>query len=148
MPSGIYIKSDGITPALHDWATGLVNPRNIMSVSGVVKSVIVSRTLSGVSSKGTKFPDYSAGYKRWKTGQGYPATPNLSLTGEMMGDIQINIISPTFAVLFFGSRLSAAKAHKHHTGKFPFFDVQKKEYANLYAALLANIKRLKGYGEV
>ena len=125
---------------------GVTQTGNIVAAAGLAKALIVSRTLVGTSSKGTKFPSYTDSYKLWKTGKGHPAATNLSLTGEMLGDIQFKVISPNQALLFFGSKLSQAKAHRHHTGKYPFFGILPKEYAAMHAAILKNIKKLMKEG--
>ena len=136
-----FIKENG-TKALDNLSKGINSASNIVTALGLAKSLIVSRTMTGQSSEGTKFPDYSTKYKKWKTGQGYSGTPNLSLTGQMMGDIQFKVVTPSYGILFFASNLSQAKAHKHHTGKFPFFHIMDDEYKGMYRAIAMNIKNL------
>jgi len=75
-----------------------------------------TQTKSGKSAKYASYADY-------KESLGLGATPQLSVSGEMLGDIDFIVQSETRAVLFFTSRLSAAKAHAHHTGDYPFFDL-------------------------
>jgi len=72
------------------------------------------------SGKSMKFPKYSD----YKQSLGMGSRPQLSVSNEMLGDIDFIVTSKTKAVLFFTSRLSAAKAHGHHTGDFPFFDLR------------------------
>jgi len=69
------------------------------------------------SGKSAKYPSYAA----YKTAQGFGAKVQLSVSNQMLSDIDWVVQSPTRAVLFFASRLSAAKAHGQHTGYYPFF---------------------------
>lgn len=70
---------------------------------------------------------FEGGYQQYKAGIGRGAIRNLSVSGEMLGDIQVRAEWGK-AILFFGSALSAAKAHGHHTGannlpESEFFDI-------------------------
>jgi hypothetical protein len=84
---------------------------------------------------------YGGGYGEYKAAQGLGGSPQLSVSNEMLGDIQIQVLGPRRAELFFGDRLSAVKAHRHHFGKFPFFGVTPSEQENLPAAILENLRR-------
>jgi len=74
---------------------------------------------------------YFKDYGEYKQKLGRPGKVTLSLTGKMLASIQIAIASPKKAVLFFASRLDAAKAHKHHTGYYPFFALMQAEANDL-----------------
>jgi hypothetical protein len=74
----------------------------------------------GEPSKSGKTMKYDS-YASYKSAMGFGATPQLSISNEMLSDIGWIVKSKTRALMFFTSRLSAAKAHKHHTGDYPFF---------------------------
>lgn len=63
---------------------------------------------------------YDGGYGDYKAAMGFGSKPQLSVSGEMLGDM-------VFArwrhgvIIYFISTLSRQKAAGHHTGKFPFF---------------------------
>lgn len=87
---------------------------------------------------------YDEGYGDYKAGLGLGSAPQLSVSNRMLSDIQARVASAKSAVLFFGSRLSAAKAHGHHTGKRPFFGIHLSEQANLYKVLADQLVLIKG----
>ena len=91
---------------------------------------------------------FEQGYGQYKTGIGRPATPQLSVTGRMLGDIQVKVINPKRAVLFFGSKLSAFKAHGLHYGKFPFFGLQIEEQQNAAKVLETRLSKLRGFKKI
>lgn len=92
------------------------------------------------SGKSMKYPSYAA----YKAGIGMGARPQLSISNEMLGDIDFIVQSDTRAVLFFTSRLSAAKAHKHHTGDFPFFDLRSlDDEKQMNEELIEQAKRVR-----
>lgn len=59
---------------------------------------------------------FDQGYGQYKTGGGWPSTPQLSVSNKMLGDMTGHAISETEAEIFFASRESAEKAHGHITG--------------------------------
>lgn len=87
---------------------------------------------------------FNQGYSQYKTGIGRPATPQLSVSGRMLGDIQVNVLNKNRAIIFFGSQLSAKKAHGHHYGKYPFFGIQAEEQTDVMKALEARLLKLRG----
>ena len=136
------------------------DPRLIIELAGVGRTVIITRTQKGEGPGGTPFAKYSTrtyyapidrrhpgypkpsggtatrggktvkyagGYAEYKRGIGRGARPDLTVSGSMLGAIQIANAGPTVAFLFFASALEAAKAHGHQFGttvpKRPFFDL-------------------------
>ena len=87
---------------------------------------------------------YDGGYGEYKAALGFGSTPQLSVSNRMLSDIQAQIVNAKRAILFFGSRLSAAKAYRHHTGKFPFFGIHYSEQADLYGALGRQVAMIRG----
>lgn len=74
---------------------------------------------------------YAEGYAGYKAAIGRGKKPQLSVSGKMLGAIQIATISTQEAHLFFASREEAAKAHGHEFGttvpKRVFFDLSDVE---------------------
>lgn len=70
--------------------------------------------------KSMKYDSYSA----YKSAMGFGAAPQLGVSWQMLNDIIWVVRSKVKALLFFASRLSAAKAHRHHTGFYPFFGIE------------------------
>jgi hypothetical protein len=71
---------------------------------------------------------YMDGYAGYKVAIGMGRTPQLSVSGRMLGAISITTQSAEVAFLFFAGREEAAKAHGHEMGtapkvKRPFFDL-------------------------
>lgn len=88
---------------------------------------------------------YAEGYAGYKAGIGRGKTPQLSVSGKMLGAIQIAQISATEAHLFFAGREEAAKAHGHEFGttvpKRVFFDLSDIESeTELRRLLVKNIR--------
>jgi len=79
------------------------------------------------SGKSMKFSSYAA----YKQGLGFGEDVNLSVSNQMLSDIDWTVRSSTKALMFFTSRLSGAKASGHHEGYYPFFGLgdQKTEEA-------------------
>ena len=73
--------------------------------------------------KTMKFPSYAA----YKAGLGFGPQPQLSISNQMLSDILWIPRTKTKAIMFFASTLSAAKAHRHHTGYYPFFGFGMKD---------------------
>lgn len=180
MASEFNIKvTNSASNALNKFTGKMSNPKNIIALGAVAKSVIVTRTLRGRSVSGAPFVGYSrrpyyapidkrpAGYEAPKGGietkggktrfyphgygqyhraYGLGSNVTLSVSNEMLGDIQV-VGTHKKAILFFGSRLSAAKAHGHHTGtnpvlpERPFFDLSQDNAKELRAELLKQIKK-------
>lgn len=90
---------------------------------------------------------FEHGYGQYKTGIGRPAFPNLSVSGQMLGDMATRVISSRKGEIFFTSRQSAAKAHGHHTGaalpERKFFGLTLDNVDRLRAELLETIKETK-----
>jgi hypothetical protein len=89
----------------------------------------------GKRSKSGKTMRFRWGWRQYKDSLGRGVTPNLSLSNQMLSDIQVKATENT-STLYFGSAESAAKAHGHHFGtgylpERPFFgigeDVREKE---------------------
>ncbi|MBU8914213.1 MAG: hypothetical protein KOO61_09335 [Spirochaetales bacterium] len=87
---------------------------------------------------------YEGGYGEYKSAMGFGDKPQLSVSQSMLTDIQVAVLGPTRAILFFGDRLSANKAYGLHHGKFPFFGLQESERDDLLNTLLGNLRRLRG----
>lgn len=87
---------------------------------------------------------YDDGYGQYKAAMGFGSAPQLSVSNRMLSDIQVNIQTAWRGVLFFGSRLSAAKASGLHKGKFPFFNLHISEHENLYKILRSQLMLIKG----
>jgi hypothetical protein len=86
---------------------------------------------------------FDDGYGEYKAGIGRGSTPQLSVSNRMLSDIQARVLTLKSAVLFFGNRLSAAKAHGHHFGKRPFFGLHISEQAGLYEVLAKQLAMIK-----
>ena len=87
---------------------------------------------------------FDAGYGEYKIGIGHPAHVDLSVSHQMLGDIQVKAPNDHTAVLFFSDRLSAAKAHGHHFGKYPFFGLNAvTDLQSLYTQLAEQIVEAK-----
>lgn len=79
------------------------------------------------SGKSMYFP---GGYRQYKAGIGRGGTPNLSLSNQMLGDMQMRAEEER-AVIDFSTAESAAKAHGHHFGTVvpqrQFFGIQSNQ---------------------
>jgi len=92
---------------------------------------------------------YEGGYGEYKASMGFGGTPQMSVSNRMLSSIQARVQGAKRVVLFFGDRLSAAKAHGHHTGagnlpKRQFFGLHPSEFANLYETLRRQILKIQG----
>jgi hypothetical protein len=71
---------------------------------------------------------YAGGYGEYKAALGRGSRPQLSLSGRMLGAMAVAVTGPRSAVIFFSSRLEAAKAHAHQYGttvpKREFFGIE------------------------
>lgn len=80
----------------------------------------------GEPSKSGKTVKYGS-YADYKAAIGRGATPQLSVSGQMLAAIQVGTLGPNHAFLFFSSREEAAKAHGHEFGttttQRSFFDL-------------------------
>ncbi|MGE0451718.1 MAG: hypothetical protein AB7Q29_19245 [Vicinamibacterales bacterium] len=78
--------------------------RELMREIGLLaREAIVRRTARGVSAEGQPFQPYSAAYARRKAqGLGSASPVNLSVSGGMLGALQIVEISDTSVTLGFG----------------------------------------------
>lgn len=99
----------------------------------------------GTATKSGKSMRFESGYAQYKSGIGRGNKVTLSVSGQMLGAIQIAVVSPTVAVLFFASRLEAAKAHGHQFGttvpKREFFDLS--DFASVEAMKIKVIKDMR-----
>jgi hypothetical protein len=91
---------------------------------------------------------YEAGYGQYKQGIGRPATVQLSVSGQMLGDMATRVINNHKGEIFFTSRQSAAKAHGHHTGanalpKREFFGLSSPNVEALRQELVGVIREVK-----
>ena len=81
----------------------------------------------GRPSKSGKSVFYAGGYAEYKSAGGFGATPQLSVSNQMLGSIQIGVMASNHAFLFFANREAAAKAHGHEFGtgvpQRSFFDL-------------------------
>jgi hypothetical protein len=87
---------------------------------------------------------YDGGYGEYKAALGLGSAPQLSVSNRMLSDIQVRFTTARSALLFFGNRLSAAKAHGLHFGKFPFFGLHISEQAGLYRVLANQLAMIRG----
>lgn len=100
----------------------------------------------GRKTRGGKSVFYPGGWRQYKAAQGHGGTPNLSVSGEMLGDIQTRA-RPGVGTLYLGGTLSAAKAHGHHFGTVVperrWFDIGDRpvEVAALEQQVAAMIQR-------
>lgn len=81
----------------------------------------------GRPSKSGKTVYYAGGYAEYKGAGGFGSAPQLSVSNQMLGAIQIGTLGPNHAYLFFSNRKAAAKAHGHEFGTVvpqrSFFDL-------------------------
>ena len=140
------------------------DPRIVVNLAGLGKSLITTRTQKGEGAGGRSFAPYSkktyyapidrrppgypspsggeptksgksvkyaGGYAEYHGAQGFGSKVTLTVSGSMLGAIQIAVGGPTVAYLFFASREQAAKAHGHQFGtvvpKREFFDLSDFE---------------------
>lgn len=72
---------------------------------------------------------FPGGYRQYKAGLGRGTTPQLSVSGKMLADIQVKAEDDR-AILYFGTARSAAIAHGHHFGtvvpRREFFGIGKQ----------------------
>lgn len=87
---------------------------------------------------------FDTGYGQYKAGLGLGDAPQLSVSNRMLSSIQAVVKGKKRVILFFGDRLSAAKAHGHDRGTRPFFNIHESEKANLYEALKRQILQIQG----
>jgi hypothetical protein len=84
-------------------------------------------------------------YGDYKRGIGRSGRPDLTISGKMLGAIQIATVSAREAHLFFAGREEAAKAHGHEFGTTttarPFFDLS--DYASESQLRLAAFNELR-----
>lgn len=88
---------------------------------------------------------FDEGYGQYKTGIGRPAFVQLSISGQMLADIETNVLNESEGELYFASAHSAAKAQGHHTGanNLPvreFFDLSEGNVSQM-ATHLAKLIR-------
>ena len=105
------------------------------------------RSKSLRTGKAMKSVFYSDGYGGYKSGIGRGTKVTLTVSGQMLGAIQIATVSAEDAHLFFAGREQAAKAHGHEEGtvvpKRPFFDVSDvASEAQLARELLRHLKEV------
>jgi len=92
---------------------------------------------------------YGGGYGEYKASMGFGGAPQLSVSNRMLSSIQTRVQGARRVILFFGDRLSAAKAHGHHTGggnvpERRFFGLHPSEMVNLYETLRRQILKIQG----
>ena len=110
---------------------------------GVILAVIAVGVIGAGMFMGDKGEELLHLYGDYKAKQGFGSKPQLSVSNQMLGDIQISVLGERRAELFFGSRLSAAKAHGHDQGKYPFFGVRPEEAENLHLSIARYLKAMK-----
>jgi hypothetical protein len=71
---------------------------------------------TGKDGEALKSVAFDEGYGQYKGAIGRGSKAQLNVSGQMLGDIQIATPNPRLAVLYFGSRKEAAKAHGHEFG--------------------------------
>lgn len=81
-------------------------------------------------------------YAAYKAGIGRGSKPQLSVSNKMLMDIQVAASGRT-ATLFWADRLSAAKAHGHHHGGRPFFDINERDPRELNTMMKALVRRMR-----
>lgn len=70
---------------------------------------------------------FDDGYAGYKAGIGRPSHVTLAVSGQMLADMVTQVPNKRTAIILFRDRKSAAKAHKHHTGRYPFFGVSTSD---------------------
>lgn len=70
----------------------------------------------GTPSKSGKTVLYEGGYGEYKGAGGFGTTPNLSVSGRMLGAIKPRAVTATLGEIFYTSREEAAKGHGHQFG--------------------------------
>lgn len=86
---------------------------------------------------------YDDGYAGYKAGIGRGAMPQLSVTGEMLGDM-VTRGGNGWAEIYFATESSKAKAHGHHvSGRYPFFGLDYITIQAMFADMARHIGELK-----
>jgi hypothetical protein len=94
----------------------------------------------GGKGKSMKFDSYET----YKSAMGRGRKVNLMMAGFMLGsDFLFTVLNKTKAILFFARR-SAAIAHAHHTGRYPFFGLNDIGSAKeLNGELIKEVRKAK-----
>lgn len=83
---------------------------------------------------------YDDGYGQYKSAIGRGSVPQLSVSGEMLGDMIFQIWKRG-VIIYFATALSRLKARGHHEGKFPFFGITASGMGQLVAQMRKYMKR-------
>tara|TARA_R110002012_G_scaffold321152_2_gene547818 strand:+ start:2360 stop:2779 length:420 start_codon:yes stop_codon:yes gene_type:complete len=100
-------------------------------------AVIKDRTEKGQSYKGGAFKKYSSSYLDFRRDIGASQTPNLEVTGEMLGAMTTNA-NRKEATIFFSMASEAKKAKKNERTR-PFFGFSKSEVNKLADVFFRNL---------
>ena len=99
-----------------------------------LQNAIKDRTRKGRDFKGRAFRPYSAKYAKRRAKEGRTTTPNLFISGQMLGNMSFKTFYKTKGLIFFPNRQQNLKAFYNDTlgvGKAQikreFFSVGKKE---------------------
>lgn len=104
------------------------------------------RTTHKLTGQPLKTVAYDGGYGAYKAAIGRGIIPQLSVSGEMLGDMVVRG-ADNWAEIYFASELSKAKAHGHQiSGRYQFFgldygtiDVLYKEMGRYVAEMLRRL---------
>ena len=101
------------------------------------------RTTHKRTGQALKTVAYDGGYASYKAGIGRGALPQLSVSGEMLGDMATRG-GNGWAEIYFATELSKAKAHGHHvSGRYHFFGLDYVTIQTMIADMARHIDTLK-----
>jgi hypothetical protein len=123
------------------------------AIGGAIIERIKSRAESGVDKNGNKFKPYSQSYKESLQFKAFGKSNqvDMTLTGDMLGTLEMVKDSPNQLVFGWEDETQNAKAYNHTTGdtvpKRDFFGLPKEEVEEIVSEFSEDVKSFKDLAE-
>jgi hypothetical protein len=122
-------------------------------IGSAIIEKIIERTESGIDKTGKKFKPYSQAYKESLAFKAFGKTNqvDMTLTGDMLGTIEILKDTPSTMTFGWEDETQNAKAYNHTTGdtlpKRDFFGLPKDELESIAGEFREDVKSFKDLTE-
>ncbi len=93
-----------------------VTKQDLIELGQFATTLILTRTKRGLDADGKPFHPYTEDYAKARSSRGLSSTPDLAVTGHMLGGMAPDVTGPNEVTVSFPSPLEATKAAVHNYG--------------------------------